>query len=159
MRRAGWPLTIFAVLLAAIANAGLVASTSEDLQGLTPIAISDVWLIPGIVLLGALLGLIIGDTARGAVGIVVVALLAATMYGLAIAAPGLKVEGVRVTLIDRGTTYGLFALMLIALFGLAGIVISWLIESFVGGRDHEPMPGSGTPTSANTQDNEGITRT
>src|SRR3954463_2253582 len=99
MRRASWPLTILAVFMAAIANAGLVASTSEDLQGLTPIAISDVGLFPGIALLGALLGLVIGDTARGAIGIVVVALLGATMYGLAIAAPGLQVAGVRVTLI------------------------------------------------------------
>lgn len=135
MKRASWPITIVAVILAAIANAGLIASTSEDLAGLTPFAIGDVWLIPGIVVLGMLLGLTIGDTGRSAVALVVVALIGSTMYGLAIAAPGVRVEGVRITLIDRGTTYGLFALMLIALFGLSGIVLAWLIESFVGNRD------------------------
>ena len=137
MSRANWPMTVIIVIVAAFANAGLIASTSEDLSGFTPVAISDVWLIPGIILLGALLGLAIGDTGRGAVSLVVVAILGATFYGLAIAAPGFRVEGVRVTLIDRGTTYGLFALMLIALFGLSGVVIAWLIESFVGVRDRD----------------------
>jgi len=135
MRRASWPVTIIAVLLAALANAGLIVSIVVDLKGLTPIAISDFWLIPGIVVLGALLGLTIGDTARGAVALLVVAVLGASLSGLAIAAPGARVEGVRVTLIDRGTTYGLLALMLIALFGLSGIVIAWLIESVVGRSD------------------------
>jgi hypothetical protein len=131
------PMTIVAVILAALANAGLIASTSEDLAGFTPIAVNDVWLIPGLIVLGALLGVAIGDTARGAVAHIVVAFLGATLYGLAIAAPGFRVEGVRVTLLDRGTTYGLFALMLIALFGITGIILAWLIESLVGVRSEE----------------------
>jgi hypothetical protein len=135
LQRSNWPLTVLVVVLAAVANAGLIASTSEDLAGFTPVAVSDFWLIPGLILLGALLGLAVGDTGRSAVALVAVAMLGATIYGLAIAAPGFRVEGVRVTLIDRGTTYGLFALMLIALFGLSGLVLSWLVETIVGVKD------------------------
>jgi hypothetical protein len=107
------------------------------------------------VLLGVLLGLAVGDTARGAVGLVIVALLGSTLYGLAIAAPGFRVAGVRVTLIDRGTTYGLFALMLIGLFGLSGIVIAWLIESLVGGRDEERVTHTRVPLSGPNHDTKG----
>jgi hypothetical protein len=157
MKRASWPITILAVMFAAIANAGLVASTLEDLKGLTPLSISGVWLIPGIILLGTLLGVAIGDTARGAVALVVVALLSATLYGLAIAAPGFSVEGVQVTLIDRGTTAGLLAMMLIALFGLPGIVIAWLVETLVGGHDERLNDGPRTrvPFPARNHDTKG----
>lgn len=129
--------TALVVLLAALANAGLIASATGDLEPFAAFALSDVWLLPGLVLLGALLALAIGDTARGAVALVPVALLGALFYGLAIAAPGFRVEGVRTTLIDRGTTYGLLALMLIALFGLAGVVVAWLLQSFL-------LPGGGS---------------
>lgn len=123
---------IASTLLAAVASAGLVASTSSDLQNLTAFYLSDVWLLPGLVLIGVLLSAANDDdVARSATALVVAGVLGATIVGLAIAAPGFRVEGVQTAMIDRGTTFGLLALLLIVLFGLAGIVVSWLIGAFL----------------------------
>ena len=46
---------IVSMLLAAVASAGLVASTSSDLQNLTAFYLSDIWLLPGLVAAGAAL--------------------------------------------------------------------------------------------------------
>ncbi len=125
-------ILIASTLLAAVASAGLVASTSSDLQNLTAFYLSDVLLLPGLVLIGVLIALANDDdVARSAVALLVAGVLGATIVGLAIAAPGFRVEGVQTTMIDRGTTFGLLALLLIVLFGLAGIVISWLAGAFL----------------------------
>jgi hypothetical protein len=124
--------TTVTVLLASVASAGLVASTLSDLQSLTAIHISDVWLLPGLVLIGALIALANDeDIARGAVSLLIAGVLGALLVGLAIAAPGWQVPGARTSLIDRGTTFGLLALLLIVLFGLAGIIVAWLIGTFI----------------------------
>ena len=51
-----------------------------------------------------------------------------------IAAPGFSIPGVRVTLIDRATNFGLLALLMCLLFGLAGMVVAWIIEAALGRR-------------------------
>lgn len=123
---------IASTLLAAVAGAGLVASTSSDLQNLTVFYLSDVWLLPGLILIGVLLSVANDDdVARSATALIVAGVLGATIVGLAIAAPGFRVEGVQTAMIDRGTTFGLLALLLIVLFGLAGIVVSWLVGAFL----------------------------
>jgi hypothetical protein len=127
-----WSRTGATVVLAALAKAGLMASTTADLRNLVAIPIHDNLLIPGIVLIGALLTLVIGDTGRAAVSLLIAAVLGTLIYALAIAAPGFAVEQVRVQLIDRGTTYGMLALMLFTLFGLAGMILAWLVQMFVG---------------------------
>lgn len=119
--------TALAIVLASVAAAGLLVSTSSDLDGLTPFPIDDALLLPGLVLIGLLLGLAIGDAGRSAVALVIAGTLGTLLYAAAVAAPGREVPGVRTTLIDRATSYGLLALMLIVLFGLIGVVLSWLL--------------------------------
>ena len=122
---------IVSTLLAAVASAGLMASTSSDLQNLTAIHINDFWLLPGLILIGVLISVANDeDVARSAIALLAAGVLGATLVGLAIAAPGFRVEGVQTAMIDRGTTFGLLALLLIVLFGLAGIIISWVIGAF-----------------------------
>jgi hypothetical protein len=122
---------IASTLLAAVASAGLMASTSSDLQNLTAFHVNDVWLLPGLVLIGALISVANDeDVARSAIALLAAGALGATLVGLAIAAPGFRVEGVQTAMIDRGTTFGLLALLLIVLFGLAGIIVSWVIGAF-----------------------------
>ncbi len=70
------------------------------------------------------------DVARSTVSLLAAGVLGATIVGLAIAAPGFRVSGVQTAMIDRGTTFGLLALLLIVLFGLAGIVVSWIAGAF-----------------------------
>ncbi|MEX1157483.1 MAG: hypothetical protein WEC79_00970 [Thermomicrobiales bacterium] len=123
---------IASTLLASIASAGLVASTLSDLQNLTAFYLSDVWLLPGLILIGVLISIANDDdVARSTIALLIAGVLGATLVGLAIAAPGFRVEGVQTTMIDRGTTFGLLALLLIVLFGLAGIVISWVAGAFL----------------------------
>lgn len=123
---------LVSALLGAIASAGLVGSTLSDLQRLTALYLSDVWLLPGLIAIGALISLANeDDVGRSAVALLAAGILGATLVGLAIAAPGFRVAGVQTAMIDRGTTFGLLALMLIVLFGLAGIVVAWLIGAFV----------------------------
>jgi hypothetical protein len=123
---------IASALLAAVASAGLVASTLSDLQNLTAFYLSDVWLLPGLILIGVLISIANDDdVARGTIALLIAGVLGATLVGLAIAAPGFRVEGVQTTMIDRGTTFGLLALLLIVLFGLAGIVVSWVVGAFL----------------------------
>jgi hypothetical protein len=119
------------VALGSIAAAGICASTTSDLQGLTVFHVDSAWILPGLAAIGALVTLAIADAMRSAVALGIISLAGSTMFGLAIAAPGLRVEGVRVTLIDRGTTYGLLALLLIALFGLCGMVAAWAINAVI----------------------------
>lgn len=122
----------FTVLLASVANAGIVASTTTDLRDLTPVQVSDVWLLPGLILVGTFLSLAIGDVGRTALALVASAVLGASLFALAIAAPGFSIPGVRVTLIDRAINFGLLALLMCLLFGLAGMVVAWLIEAVLG---------------------------
>jgi hypothetical protein len=122
---------IASALLAAIAGAGLMASTSSDLQNLTAFHVNDVWLLPGLVLIGILISIANDeDVARSAIALLAAGVLGSVLVGLAIAAPGFRVEGVQTAMIDRGTTFGLLALILIVLFGLAGIIVSWVIGAF-----------------------------
>jgi hypothetical protein len=65
----------------------------------------------------------------------VAALLGSVLYGLALSAPGFKVDAVQVQLINRGTTQGLVAFMLIMLFGLAGMMIALLAALLLGRAD------------------------
>lgn len=120
------------IMLASVANAGIVASTTTDLRNLTPIGVSDVWLLPGLILVGTLMSLVIGDVARTSLALVAAAVIGASLFALAIAAPGFAVEGVRVTLIDRATNFGLLAFLMSLLFGLTGMVLAWIVESVVG---------------------------
>ena len=128
MRR--WTTFAGVVLLAALANAGLMATWFVDMQRLVAVPINDGVVFLGIILVGTFIALIIDDLGRGALAMVLASILGSTLFGLAIAAPGFAVPEVRITLINRGTTYGLAALLISALFGLIGMVVAWGIEAF-----------------------------
>jgi hypothetical protein len=130
-----WGAFVLASVLGAIASAGLIASTTSDLQPFTGLHIGSVWLIPGLMLIGALLATGIGEAALSGGALAVAALLGSVLYGLALSAPGFKVDEVQVQLINRGTTQGLVAFMLIMLFGLAGMMIALLAAMLLGRAD------------------------
>jgi hypothetical protein len=122
-------------LLASVANAGLFASSSHDLRPFGEVSLGGAWLVPGIILVGACVALAVGDASRSAVAVVAASVCGAVWFGLALAAPGLSVAPLRVVLIDRGTTFGLVALLMNALFGMAGLGIVWIVRSFVAPSD------------------------
>jgi hypothetical protein len=124
-----------AVLLASVCSAGLVAATSSDLAPFAPVRLSGALLIPGLMLVGALLAVAINDAVRAAAGLALAALLGASLYGFALSAPGFKVHAVQVQLINRGTTQGLVVFMLTLLFGLAGMMAAFLAAMLLGKAD------------------------
>ena len=130
-RHRQYALEAVVIVLASIASAGLCASTTSDLQALTAFHVGSAWVLPGLALIGALTTLAINDAMRSAVALLIVAVAGATMFGMAIAAPAFRLDGTRVSLIDRGTTFGLLALLLISLFGLLGMVVVWTINTLV----------------------------
>lgn len=119
-------------VLGGIASAGMFASASNDLGSLAAVPLSADLLLPGLMLIGVLLATVVGDAGRAAVALAISSVLGAMLYGLALAAPGLRVEEVRVTLIDRGTTMGLGAFFLILVFGLIGMTIALLAALLLG---------------------------
>jgi hypothetical protein len=125
-----WARFVAAVLLAAVANAGLMASWFLDTERLVAVPLDDTLVFLGVVGVGTLLGLTLDDFARGAIALVSASALGALIFGLAISAPGFVVDEVRVTLINRGTTFGLAALLFTSLFGLIGMVVVWVIDGF-----------------------------
>ena len=130
-----WGTFALAALLGAVASAGLIASTTSDLQPFTAVRIGGAWLIPGLMLIGALLATGVGEAALGAGALAVSALLGSIIYGAALSAPGFKVEQVQVQLINRATTQGLVAFILILLFGLAGMMIALVVALVLGRAD------------------------
>lgn len=125
---------IFIIVVASVANAGIVASTTTDLRDLTLVRVSDVWLLPALIIVGTLLSLAVGDLGRSALALVSASVLGSLLFAVAVAGPGFSISAIRVTLIDRATNYGLLALMMCLLFGFAGLVLSWLIEAALGGQ-------------------------
>ncbi len=125
---------ILVIVLASVANAGIVASTTTDLRDLTLIRISDIWLLPGLILVGTLLSLAIGDLGRSALALITASVVGSLLFALAVAGPGFSISAIRVTLIDRATNYGLLSLLMCLLFGFAGLVVSWLIDAALGGQ-------------------------
>ena len=119
-------------LLGGVAGSGLFVSTTTMIERLAAIAVSDVWLLPGLVLIGILISLANeDDVARSTTALLLAGALGAALVGFAIAAPGFQIAGVRTAQIDKGIQFGLLALLLIVLFGLAGIVTAWVIGAFI----------------------------
>lgn len=130
-----WAAMALATLLASVASAGVIASTSSDLAPFAATRVGGAWLLPGLMLIGALLAVAVGDALRSAAALAAAALLGALLYGSALSAPGYRVAELQVTLINRGTTQGLVAFMLILFFGLAGMMAALIVALLLGRAD------------------------
>lgn len=115
--------------------AGMVASTTSDLRELTLVAVPGWVQIPGVILIGLLCGLALRSAVASVVVLVVMAIFGALLQGAAIALAGLEIDEVAVTLINRGTVQGFFALLVIFCFGMVGIVASMMVNVFARRRD------------------------
>lgn len=123
--------TTLSLLFASVASAGLMVTTSQDLNALAAVRMSDIVLLPGLILIGALISMANDDDlGRATLVLLGTGVIGATLTGLALASPGFAIAGVRTAMIDRGTMFGFLALLMIILFGLMGIAASWLVTSF-----------------------------
>lgn len=130
-----WIRGSLATVLAAIAAAGLFASTTNDLRIYAPMAFSPAWLVPVLIALGALVAAATPDGIWAAGSMGAAALLAALLVGAALSAPGIEVEPIRTTMINKGTIQGLAAFLVILIFGMIGVVASLVLRSIIGHGD------------------------
>jgi hypothetical protein len=130
-----WAIAVVSTLLAAVAGAGLFAASTADLQPYAPLAIGSIWLVPGLIAIGVLVGLANTEGLWAAGSMAAAAGVAAFLYGSAIAAPGMRVEPIRTTLINNGTVQGLVAFLLILIFGMIGVVGTLVVRSVTGRAD------------------------
>lgn len=128
MRRHGTSLLV--VVLGTIAMAGMVASTTEDLGPLAIVQVPGWMQLPGIIVIGFLIGMTLRSAAAAMVSLLVIAVLGAVLQGMAIALPGLEIERASTHLLNRGTVQGFFALILIFFIGMVGVVAALLMNVF-----------------------------
>ena len=122
--------TILVVVFGTLAMTGMVASTTEDLGPLTLLQVPGWVQIPGIVLIGFLVGFAVRSAAATMIALLVIAILSALLQGFAIALPGFEIERASTHLINRGTVQGFFALILIFFIGMVGVVAAMMVNVF-----------------------------
>lgn len=117
-------------LLASVAMAGIIASTTEDLGGLTLVSIPGWVQIPGVILVGVLIGFASRTSVTAFIALLTASVLGGILQGLAISIAALGVERSTVHLINRGTTQGFYALIVIFFIGMAGVVAALVVNVF-----------------------------
>jgi hypothetical protein len=122
--------TVAVCIFGTVAMAGMVASTTEDLRSLTVVGIPGAFQIPGIILIGLLIGLSLRSAAAASIVLLFAAIVGGIMQGMAIALAGFEIEQASVYLINRGTVQGFFALLLIFFIGMVGVVAAMLVNVF-----------------------------
>lgn len=123
--------TALVCLLGTVAMAGIVASTTADLRDLTLISVPGIAQVPGVILVGMLCAFALRSAAAAAIALVVIAISAAFLHGLAISLAAIEIEPARVSLLNRATVQGFFALLLIFFLGMVGVVTAQLINVYV----------------------------
>lgn len=131
----GYWRPVLVCILATVAMAGLVASTTEDLGPMTAVDIPRWLQLPGIIFIGALIGFALRTARSAMIGLVVISVLGAIMQGMAIASAGFVNDAASVFLFNRGTVQGFYALLLIFFFGMVGIVCAMAINVFARRQD------------------------
>ncbi len=117
-------------LLGAIAGAGIVVSTTRDLGPLTVIAIPDWFQLPGIILVGILMGFASRNSPSAFGSLVIASIIGGALQGFAIAISAAGVERASVQLINRGTVQSFYAFIVIFFMGMVGVVIALGINYF-----------------------------
>ena len=117
-------------LFGTMAMAGMVASTTEDLGPLTAVAIPAWMQIPGVIVIGFLIGFALRSAAAAMIVLLVTAIGGGLLQGFAIAAPGIEIERAATHLINRGTVQGFYAMLVIFFIGMVGVVAALLFNVF-----------------------------
>ena len=111
--------------------AGLMASTTGDLGPLTAVAVPGWMQVPGMIVVGFLLGLASRSAGPAIIALLVASVVAAVLQGAAIALPGNEIERAATHLVNRGTVQGFYTLIVSVFIGLVGVVVALLLNVFV----------------------------
>lgn len=118
-------------LLAGIAIAGVVSSTSGEIDELAPIQFSASLQLPSLVLIGLLAGFAARDFARSIVALIVAVAVGTLLFGTMMAMPGFDPENYTVTRLNNAFTQGLYALLVSSTFVLVGMAVALAVNVWV----------------------------
>lgn len=118
-------------LLAAIAAAGIIVSTTRDLGSLTVIDVPGWFQLPGVILVGVLVGLASRTSASAFFALLVASILGGALQGFAIGISAAGAERAAVQLINRGTVQSFYAFVVIFFMGMVGVVVALVFNNLV----------------------------
>ena len=111
-------------LLAGIAVAGVIASTSGELDTLAPVQISGSLQLPALALIGTLAGFAARDFTRAIIAFSVAVVVGTLLFGWMLAVPGFDAGNYTVSRLNNAFTQGLYALLVSSTFVLVGLAIA-----------------------------------
>lgn len=115
-------------VLAAIAMAGVIVSTTDELREMTLISIPNWAQLLGVILIGLLVGFASRTSTIAFVALMIASVVGAFLQGLAIGFAATGMESSNVHLINRATLQGFYALVVIFFMGMTGVVAALLIN-------------------------------
>ena len=134
MREAGsWVRAIYVGVLAGISSVAILTSTSGELEPLVAWDFANIWQIPGLIVVGVLVGIAVTDLRRGTAAYLLNVAVSASLHILLLAMPGLDSDNYTVSRFNNGFTTSIFVLVFVGVFGLVGQAIAIAFNIFVRG--------------------------
>jgi hypothetical protein len=115
-------------LLAGLAIAGVIASTSGEIDALAPIPISGSLQLPALMLIGLLAGFAARDFGRSIVALGVSIVVGTLLFGCMLAVPGFDPDNYTVSRLNNAFSQGLYALLVSSTFVLVGIAAALAVN-------------------------------
>jgi hypothetical protein len=118
-------------LLAGIAVAGIIASTSGEIDALAPIELSGSLQLPALMLIGLLAGFAARDFICAIIALVVATVVGTLLFGLMLAVPGFDLDNYTVSRLNNAFSQGLYALLVSSTFVLVGMAAALAVNVWV----------------------------
>lgn len=115
-------------LLAGIAIAGVIASTSGEIDSLAPIQMSGSLQLPALMLIGLLAGFAARDFMRAIIALVVATAVGTLLFGWMLAVPGFDPDNYTVSRLNNAFSQGLYALLVPSTFVLVGMAVALAVN-------------------------------
>lgn len=115
-------------LLAGIAIAGVIASTSGEIDSLAPIQMSGSLQLPALMLIGLLAGFAARDFMRAIIALVVATAVGTLLFGWMLAVPGFDPGNYTVSRLNNAFSQGLYALLVSSTFVLVGMAVALAVN-------------------------------
>lgn len=118
-------------LLAGVAVAGVIASTSGEIDSLAPIKVPDSLQLPALMLVGLLAGFAARNFTRTLIALVVATVVGTLLFGWMLAVPGFDLDNYTVSRLNNAFSQGLYALLVSSTFVLVGMAVALAVNVWV----------------------------
>ncbi len=129
-----WARAVLVGLMGGICTVGLLTRTSGELQPVVAFNVSGALQVPGLIVIGLLIGLSTTDLRRGALAYALALAVAGSIHTLLYAVPGLDTVNYTAARFNNGLSSSLFVFLFGGLFLLVGQGIAAAINIYARGR-------------------------